>query len=445
MQSKRWWGRAVALFIAAGLLVSLYLYVRGNKLSETGAMDAAGSDVCSTVFQTSCDGTLQSEYSNLLGLSLGGWGMVYFATLGALLIAGSMLRTAFMPAALSVALAVNLVGLAVSGYLAWLFVSKSVPLCPLCVVTHIVNLGLFIALVFYRRGAPAGFLKDVATGLAWVFAPNHRSTPEHTLRAVTFTAIALFAVATWLGLALNSRPAQATPAPILTASAPAAAPQTAAERTVEQVYRNIIQAYLDQDPVDIPVGASDPRIGPADAPAQLVFFSDFECPSCKANAKIVERIAQIYRGRISIVAKNYPLSSTCNTAITANPHKFACGAANASVAAHMQGKYWPFHELVYSLKGAPTPQALLECARAAGLDLARFQADMDSDLAKTKVAEDIDLAIKLKVIQTPTMYLNGRLLTPATTPHIAILLEQIFATAGAATTAPAQPPAAPSN
>lgn len=437
MQSKRWWGHAVALFVALGLLVSLYLYVRGNKLAKTGVMDAAGSDVCSTVFQTSCDGTLQSEYSNLLGLSLGGWGVVYFAGIGALLLAGSMLRAVFMPAALSVALAANLVGLAVSGYLAWLFFSETVPLCPLCLVTHVVNINLFISLMFYRRGAPTGFLKDIGAGLGWVFAPGHRSTPEHTLRAVTFTAVALFAVATWMGLALNSRSVQAAPTvPVLTAGA---TPQTAAERTTEQIYRNILQAYLDQEVVDIPVGSSDPRLGPVDAPAQLIFFSDFECPSCKANAKVISRLAQVYRGRISIVAKNYPLSSTCNGAITANPHKNACVAAYASVAAHMQGKYWPFHELVYSLKGAPTPPALLECARAAGLDLARFQMDMDSDIAKTKVAEDIKVAVDLKVIQTPTMYLNGRLITPATSPHLPVLLEHLFAEAGASSAPAAQP------
>lgn len=438
MQSKRWAGRAAALLVAAGVIVSLYLYVRGNKLAATGAMDAAESDVCSAVFQTSCDGTLQSGYSHVLGLSLGGWGVVYFAGLGALLLAGSMLRTVFMPAALSVALTANLVGLAVSGYLGWLFVSNAVPVCPLCLATHAINLALFVALILFRGGAPTGFLKDIGGGLAWIFAPGQRSTPDHTLRAVTFTAIALFSVATWLGLALNSRSAQAAPTPVLTTATPTA-PQTAAERTAEQLYANIIQTYLDQEVADIPVSASDPRIGPADAPAQLVFFSDFECPSCKANAKIVARLAQMYRGRISIVAKNYPLSSTCNSAITANPHKYACGAANASVAAHVQGKYWPFHELVYSLKTAPTPQALLECARAAGLDLARFQADMDSDLAKQKVAQDIDLAITLKVVQTPTLYLNGRLLTPSTAPHIAVLIEHIFARAGAAAPAPPAP------
>lgn len=435
MQSKRWWGRAVALCIAAGIIVSVYLYVRGNKLAATSVMDAAGSDVCSTVFNTSCDGTLQSAYSNMLGLSVAGWGVVYFAGLGALLLAGSLIRATVMPAALSVALAANLVGLAISGYLAWLFVSNTVPLCPLCLVTHAINLALFVSLMLYRRGAPTGFLKDIGAGLGWVFAPGHRSTPEHTLRAVTFAAVALFAVATWLGLALNSRPAQTAPTPIITATTP----QTAAERSTEQIYQNILQAYLDQEVVDIPVSSSDPRIGPADAPAQLVYFSDFECPSCKANSKVVSRLAQVYRGRISIVAKNYPLSSTCNTAITANPHKNACMAAYASVAAHMQGKYWPFHELVYSLKGAPTPPALLECARAAGLDLARFQVDMDSDLAKTKVAEDIKVAVDLKIVQTPTMYLNGRLITPATSPHLPVLLEYLFAQAGMPSGAAAQP------
>ncbi len=436
MQNRKWAGWLAFVLVVAGLAVSLYLYTRGNKLS--GGVGAAGSDVCSAVFQTSCDGTLQSEYSHVLGLSVGGWGVVYFAAIGALLFAGSMFRTAFMQAALSVALGMNLVGLAVSGYLAWLFISKTVPVCPLCLVTHIINLALFIALILYRSGAPMGFLKDIGAGLSWIFAPSHRSTPEHSLRAVTLVAVALFTVAVWLGLALNSRPAQATSAAITAAANPT--PQSGSERTMEQLYQNILQAYLDQDPVEIPVSSSDPRIGPADAPAQLVFFSDFECPSCKANAKVISRLAQMYRGRITIIAKNYPLNSTCNKAITASPHKSACVAAYAGVAAHMQGKFWPFHEMVYSLKVAPTPPALLECARVAGLDVGRFQTDMDSDLAKTKVAEDIDLAINLKVISTPTMYLNGRLLTPATSPHIAFLLEHIFAQAGNPAPAPATPP-----
>lgn len=431
MQNKKWAGRLTFALVVAGLAVSLYLYARSNKLSTGGA----GSDMCSAVFQTSCDGTLQSDYSHVLGLSVAGWGVVYFAAIGALLLAGSMLRTTFMPAALSVALGMNLVGLAVSGYLAWLFVSKTVPLCPLCLVTHILNLALFIALILYRSGAPTGFLKDIGAGLTWIFAPSHRSKPEHTLRAVTFVAVALFAIAAWLGLALNSRPAQATSAAIT------AAPKTASERTMEQLYDAILQAYLDQDPVEIATSSSDPRIGPADAPAQLVYFSDFECPSCKANAKVVARLAETYKGRISIVAKNYPLNVVCNKPIVADPHKFACGAAYAGVAAHMQGKFWPFHELVSRLKGSPTPAALLECARAAGLDVARFQADMDSDLAKTKVAEDIALAQDLKVISTPTMYLNGRLLTPSTSPHIAFLVEYVLAQAKS----PAAAPAAPAN
>src|SRR5690554_3114423 len=112
MQNRKWAGRLALALVAVGLAVSLYLYVRGNKLASVeNIAGAAGSDVCSAVFQTSCDGTLQSAYSHILGLSVAGWGVVYFAAIGALLVAGSMLRTSFLSAALAVALGINLIGL----------------------------------------------------------------------------------------------------------------------------------------------------------------------------------------------------------------------------------------------------------------------------------------------------------------------------------------------
>jgi protein-disulfide isomerase/uncharacterized membrane protein len=419
MQVKKWAGAAAVLLIVAGLGISLYLFTRGNKL----AAGEAGSDFCNALFEQSCDGTLTSEYSHVLGLSLGGWGVVYFGGLGALVLGGMCLRSVFLRPALAAALLCNLAGLAVSGFLASLFISGKVPLCPLCIATHTVNLALLVALLLYRGESPTGFLRDVGRGLAYLFAPGHPSTPENTTRTVTFIAVALLALVLYLGLALQSMPA----GPLL-----AAAPATGATSPVtgaDQVVRNIIQAYMDQDVIEVPIGPNDPRLGPADAPVQLVIFSDFECPSCKAQSRMLERLVQMYGDRISIVAKHYPLSSVCNRAIAANPHQNACGAAYASVAAHMQGKFWPFHDLVYHLKGTPSPDALSQVARATGLDLARFLNDMSSDAAKAKITEDVELGIKLKIIQTPTTYLNGRLLTSDTGAQLPLLIQSILESA----------------
>ncbi len=423
MQSRKWAGAASVLLIAAGLGISLYLFARGNQLTQGPAV----SDFCNAVFDTSCDATLTSEYGHALGLSVAGWGVVYFAALAALVLGGIALRSVLLRAALAGALLLNLAGLVVSGYLAWLIVSGKVPVCPLCLVTHATNVLLFGALLLYRGESPTGFLKDTGAGLAYIFAPGQQSSPEQTTRLVAFVAAGLFVVATYQGLALRDQPPPAAPVLSPVAATPEAA--STSRNNAEQAVRNIIQSYMDQDVIEIPVEADDPRLGPANAPAQLVVFSDFECPSCKAKSKLLLRLAETYGDRISIVEKNYPISSACNSAIVSNPHKFACNAAYAAVAAQMQGKYWPYHDLIYRLKNAPTLDALIQTARVAGLDLAKFSADMDSDAAKAKVKRDIDLGIKLKVIQTPTIYLNGRLLTAETSPQLPLLLNTIFESA----------------
>jgi len=425
MRPKPWAGAIALGLIAVGLGVSLYLFDRGNNLAK----GAAGSDFCNAVFEQSCDATLTSEYGNVLGLSVAGWGVVYFAAMAALLAAGVALRSVFMPSAISAALLANLAGLGISGYLLFLLFSGAVPVCPLCLVTHGINVLLFGALVLYRGDSPTAFIKDTGAALNYLFAPGKAATSEQLTRGTALVAVALFAAVVFEGLVLRSQPSAAAPA--LSAPAPAG---TSAQSAAEQMVRNVIQAYLDQDVVEIPVSVDDPRFGPPDAPVQLVVFSDFECPSCKANARNLDRLKEMYGDRISIVAKNYPLSSACNPAIATNPHKFACGAAYASVAAHMQGKFWPFHHLIYGLRGAPTPEALAQAARDAGLDLARFVADMNSDAAKAKVKQDIDLGIQLKVIQTPTMFLNGRLLNGETSPHIPLIIGSILNSSAASGT-----------
>src|SRR5436190_492013 len=70
--------------ILTGLITSGYLFYRHNVL--TAIIESEKIDVCSALFGKGCDNALKSSASSLWGLSLAGWGIIYYITLSLLLI-----------------------------------------------------------------------------------------------------------------------------------------------------------------------------------------------------------------------------------------------------------------------------------------------------------------------------------------------------------------------
>jgi protein-disulfide isomerase len=320
-----------------------------------------------------------------------------------------LLRDLMHRQVLTAAIVLNAGGLVVSGYLSWLLLSGKVAFCPLCFLTHLLNLGLLPTLMLFRGGGVQSVFADIRAGIEIASGSRPRASTENTARGLALVAALLIGIAATEWFMLRSRPAGAQ-----------------GSLTEGQLIDNLMQAYFDQDVVEIPVGPDDPREGPADAPLQLVVFSDFECPSCKSNARMLERMTEFFGERLSIVYKHYPLSIECNPNIATNPHKYACGAAYAGIAAHRQGKFVPFHHLLYSVRGAPAPGVVEQVARQVGIDVGRLKQDMQSQAVREMLDKDIQLAADLKILSTPSMFLNGRQLTSATAPHAGLIADQLL-------------------
>jgi protein-disulfide isomerase len=142
-----------------------------------------------------------------------------------------------------------------------------------------------------------------------------------------------------------------------------------------------------------------PSLGPASAPVTLVAFMDFECPYCRRAAEALRDLPRRYPADLRIVFRHLPLPI----------HRAADGAARASIAAGLQGQFWPYSERLL----APEVQGLgrgtfLDVARALGLDEARFLADLDGPVAAARVRDDMLLARRLGLDGTPAFFLNGR-------------------------------------
>lgn len=151
-------------------------------------------------------------------------------------------------------------------------------------------------------------------------------------------------------------------------------------------------------------------LGSADAPAEMVVFSDFECPYCRNFALVATPaiVAEfIDTGRLRLRFVFFPLAAV---------HKNSVAAAKAAHCAGLAGRFWPFHDYLFVRQpewaGDPVPDSLwIDFARNLGLEPEPFQACLLSEEASAAVEADLRMALVAGVTATPTIVLNQRSLT----------------------------------
>jgi protein-disulfide isomerase len=150
------------------------------------------------------------------------------------------------------------------------------------------------------------------------------------------------------------------------------------------------------DPVPIPVAGS-PVTGAGKAPITIVEFSDFQCPYCIAAAPEIHALLKAYPQQMKLIFKEYPLEN----------HSHAFTAATAALAAHKQGKFWAMHDAMFDQRDLSKP-SLVAIAKTAGLDVNRFEKDMESKEIRDAIAKDVEDGDHANVEGTPTIFINGQ-------------------------------------
>jgi len=149
--------------------------------------------------------------------------------------------------------------------------------------------------------------------------------------------------------------------------------------------------------------AERPARGPANAPVEIVEFSDFQCPYCLAAHPTVKRVLDTYGDRIHLVYRHFPLPN----------HPNAHPAAEAAQCANEQGQFWPYHDRLFATPGKLSDADLKQSAAELRLDTARFNACVDSHKYKDLVDADVKAGQDAGVSGTPAFFINGRELTGA--------------------------------
>ncbi|CCH87386.1 conserved exported protein of unknown function [Modestobacter italicus] len=157
-----------------------------------------------------------------------------------------------------------------------------------------------------------------------------------------------------------------------------------------------------------------------DGRVTLVEFLDFECESCLAAYPFVEELRRVYDGRVTFVARYFPMPG----------HRNAENAAVAVEAAAEQGRFEDMYDRMYETQSewgeSQDSQAAVfrGLAEELGLDMAAFDAAVDDPDTLERVLRDREDGIALGVEGTPTFFLNGEKLTVDTTDEF---IEQLDA------------------
>lgn len=145
-------------------------------------------------------------------------------------------------------------------------------------------------------------------------------------------------------------------------------------------------------------------LGKVDAPVVLIEYADFACPYCTKWAQETKPhlLPLVEDGTLRIEWHNFPILSPESTL-----------AAQASVAAANQNKFWEFYDHVFN-NGDPaghthfSAESLVATAEAIGVpDIEKFKTDMESPETKARIEADVAHARdKLAASSTPLFIIN---------------------------------------
>lgn len=372
-----------------GLLISIYLFYRHLTLMDLSI--GGGADFCSELFNLSCDDALKSPIANMFGIPLAGWGIIYYVSIIIIFAMGDFLEDTFKGAAEELLVVVTGVTSLISFMFIISFALSLISFCPLCLLIHIINISLlFIAINLSSKSFTQSII-SFYSGIEEFFVTKGPIPKQTRQQIIPLLLIAALAMLFYQWIFMQGERLELME-----------------EYSFDELH--FFEEYEKEKVVDLRISSDDPVLGPDDALISMVIFSDFQCSGCRGVSQGIKNLLSRYSTELNIRFKNYPLSSQCNSSMRSDLHPNACSAAYAAEAAHLQGKFWEYHDLLFSSSIDGEEEEFLDYAEELDLDISMFRNDMNT-VAKEKVAEDINLGNELGIEGTPTVYVNGRKIT----------------------------------
>ncbi len=164
-----------------------------------------------------------------------------------------------------------------------------------------------------------------------------------------------------------------------------------------------------------------PDYGPADAALVVVEYSDFQCPYCSRAATAMTDLKKKYGDKVRFVFRQFPLSF----------HQNAMPAAEASLEALAQGKFWEMHDMMFANQGSLARTDIEGYAAKVGMDVAKLKAALDKGTHKATVEADMELGKQVGVQGTPSLFIGAeRASNPSDVAAVSAQIDKALAAAG---------------
>jgi protein-disulfide isomerase len=159
-------------------------------------------------------------------------------------------------------------------------------------------------------------------------------------------------------------------------------------------------------------------LGDPAAPVLIEVWSDFQCPACRIFAEEIEPLVvenYITNGKARFVYRHFPFLDDASIS------KESDQAANASMCAADQNRFWDYHDILFANwngenAGAFNDKRLVAFAESLGLDMGQFNSCLRDNAFRDQINQDLQDGTRAGVDGTPSVFVNGQLLTPGKVP-----------------------------
>lgn len=156
-----------------------------------------------------------------------------------------------------------------------------------------------------------------------------------------------------------------------------------------------------------PVTEADHKRGPENSAVTIMVYGDFQDATSALFFGVVDRLMAEHPNDIQLISRPFPLVGRNDKALF---------AAQAVEAAHMQGKFWEMHDLLYSqqenwvdLPPEDFEQWSAAQASALGMDVERYQADVKSEAVVDLIQGNFERAQEFGPFAVPLIIINGEI------------------------------------
>lgn len=172
-----------------------------------------------------------------------------------------------------------------------------------------------------------------------------------------------------------------------------------------------------------------PALGNPNALVKIEVFSDFQCPACQVFAQQIEpQVIDTYitNGTVYYVYRHFPFLDD------RAPTKESDQAANASMCAAEQQRFWDYHDILFANwngenQGAFNDRRLLAFAQALNLDMDAFSQCFKEKRYWNLIQDDLAAGKRANVQGTPSVLVNGKMITPGYVPSFEDIKQAIEA------------------